>query len=173
MEASSVSGARNPFCCAEASAADSSAQGFREPSPDSLETENTLEFDVSLAVFFIESVSGSVKYQVQPGVIYTSTKSEESFLAALQRCDNTSEAATVKLVKSSLFSYEQAWHRCGDITRKMHLCAYYYDSCYSAILMYFSKDMSVSSYTCSCSHLVLIHPPSEGRIAFADLAMDN
>nr|GMC80404.1 DNA mismatch repair protein MSH5 isoform X1 [Ipomoea batatas] len=137
MEASSVSGARNPFCCAEASAADSSAQGFREPSPDSLENENTLEvymacimhghrigvsyYDSSIRQLYVMEIweDGSkdfplldmIKYQVQPGVIYTSTKSEESFLAALQRCDNTSEAATVKLVKSSLFSYEQAWHR--------------------------------------------------------------
>ncbi|CAA3014557.1 DNA mismatch repair MSH5 [Olea europaea subsp. europaea] len=52
-----------------------------------------------------------VKYQAKPFTIYTSTKSEESFLAALQRSDGTSEAPTVKLVKSSLFSYEQAWHR--------------------------------------------------------------
>ncbi|KAL2472956.1 DNA mismatch repair protein MSH5 [Forsythia ovata] len=52
-----------------------------------------------------------VKYQAKPCTIYTSTKSEESFLAALQRSDGTSEAPTVKLVKSSLFSYEQAWHR--------------------------------------------------------------
>ncbi|KAL2523708.1 DNA mismatch repair protein MSH5 [Abeliophyllum distichum] len=51
-----------------------------------------------------------VKYQAKPCTIYTSTKSEESFLAALQRSDGTS-APTVKLVKSSLFSYEQAWHR--------------------------------------------------------------
>ncbi|KAG8386113.1 hypothetical protein BUALT_Bualt03G0115200 [Buddleja alternifolia] len=52
-----------------------------------------------------------VKYQAQPCVIYCSTKSEESFLAALQNNDGTAEAPTVKLVKSSLFSYEQAWHR--------------------------------------------------------------
>ncbi|KAL7087940.1 hypothetical protein ACP275_13G098900 [Erythranthe tilingii] len=52
-----------------------------------------------------------VKYQAQPCIIYTSTKSEESFLAALQKNDGTAEAPTVKLVKSSLFSYEQAWHR--------------------------------------------------------------
>ncbi|XP_023007704.1 DNA mismatch repair protein MSH5 isoform X7 [Cucurbita maxima] len=44
-------------------------------------------------------------------MIYASTKSEESFLAALQRSDGISEAPTVKLVKSSIFSYEQAWHR--------------------------------------------------------------
>ncbi|KAK4794682.1 hypothetical protein SAY86_012676 [Trapa natans] len=56
-----------------------------------------------------------VKYQAQPIVIYTSTKSEESFIAALQRsgADGASEIP-VKLVKSSLFSYEQAWHRYGN-----------------------------------------------------------
>ncbi|KAL6529464.1 MutS protein msh5 [Orobanche gracilis] len=52
-----------------------------------------------------------VKYQAQPCIIYTSTKSETSFLAALQKNDGTAEPPTVKLVKSSLFSYEQAWHR--------------------------------------------------------------
>uniref|UniRef100_A0A7N2M8A4 DNA mismatch repair protein MutS core domain-containing protein n=1 Tax=Quercus lobata TaxID=97700 RepID=A0A7N2M8A4_QUELO len=52
-----------------------------------------------------------VKYQAKPVIIYTSTKSEDSFLCALQRSDGTTEAPTVKLVKSSIFSYEQAWHR--------------------------------------------------------------
>ncbi|XP_011012096.1 PREDICTED: DNA mismatch repair protein MSH5 isoform X5 [Populus euphratica] len=77
-----------------------------------------------------------VKYQAKPLTIYASTKSEESFLSALQRSgtllftcltyeliymwnvfklqsdtDGTTEAPTVKLVKSSIFSYEQAWHR--------------------------------------------------------------
>ncbi|KAG6577482.1 DNA mismatch repair protein MSH5, partial [Cucurbita argyrosperma subsp. sororia] len=52
-----------------------------------------------------------VKYQAKPLMIYASTKSEESFLTALQRSDGISEAPTVKLVKSSIFSYEQAWHR--------------------------------------------------------------
>ncbi|KZV16500.1 hypothetical protein F511_10112 [Dorcoceras hygrometricum] len=52
-----------------------------------------------------------VKYQAKPCVIYTSTKSEESFVAALQSSDGMTEAPTLKLVKSSLFSYEQAWHR--------------------------------------------------------------
>ncbi|XP_075522973.1 DNA mismatch repair protein MSH5 isoform X2 [Primulina tabacum] len=53
-----------------------------------------------------------VKFQAKPCVIYTSTKSEESFLAALQSSsDGMTEAPTVKLIKSSLFSYEQAWHR--------------------------------------------------------------
>ncbi|XP_011012094.1 PREDICTED: DNA mismatch repair protein MSH5 isoform X3 [Populus euphratica] len=51
-----------------------------------------------------------VKYQAKPLTIYASTKSEESFLSALQR-NGTTEAPTVKLVKSSIFSYEQAWHR--------------------------------------------------------------
>ncbi|KDP39150.1 hypothetical protein JCGZ_00907 [Jatropha curcas] len=52
-----------------------------------------------------------VKYQAKPLTIYTSSKSEESFISALQRSDGTPEAPTVKLVKSSIFSYEQAWHR--------------------------------------------------------------
>ncbi|KAI4388194.1 hypothetical protein MLD38_000547 [Melastoma candidum] len=52
-----------------------------------------------------------VKYQAKPVAIYTSTKSEESFLSALQRSDGTTIAHEVKIVKSSLFSYEQAWHR--------------------------------------------------------------
>ncbi|KAL9316661.1 hypothetical protein ACSQ67_017662 [Phaseolus vulgaris] len=52
-----------------------------------------------------------VKYQANPLVIYTSTKSEESFLSALQQKDGVAESPTVKLVKSSIFSYEQAWHR--------------------------------------------------------------
>ncbi|KAM3344114.1 DNA mismatch repair protein MSH5 isoform X8 [Capsicum galapagoense] len=57
------------------------------------------------------SLVDMVKYQAKPGTIYTSTKSEESFLAALQRSDGTSDAPSIKLVKSSLFSHEQAWHR--------------------------------------------------------------
>nr|XP_009608750.1 DNA mismatch repair protein MSH5 isoform X3 [Nicotiana tomentosiformis] len=57
------------------------------------------------------SLVDMVKYQAKPGTIYTSTKSEESFLGALQRSDSTSDAPSVKLVKSSLFSHEQAWHR--------------------------------------------------------------
>lgn len=52
-----------------------------------------------------------VKYQAKPSIIYTSTKSEERLLAALERNDETNGASTLKLVKSSLFSYEQAWHR--------------------------------------------------------------
>eukprot|EP00256_Glycine_max_P055524 XP_014622720.1 DNA mismatch repair protein MSH5 isoform X4 [Glycine max] len=52
-----------------------------------------------------------VKYQANPLVIYTSTKSEESFLSALQQRDGAAESPIVKLVKSSIFSYEQAWHR--------------------------------------------------------------
>ncbi|XP_027368588.1 DNA mismatch repair protein MSH5 [Abrus precatorius] len=52
-----------------------------------------------------------VKYQANPLVIYTSTKSEESFLSALQRSDGLAEPPTLKLVKSSIFSYEQTWHR--------------------------------------------------------------
>ncbi|KAH9613447.1 hypothetical protein KSS87_005103 [Heliosperma pusillum] len=52
-----------------------------------------------------------VKYQAQPVIIYTSTKSEEAFLSALQRNDGMDSAPTLKLMKSSIFSYEQAWHR--------------------------------------------------------------
>ncbi|XWS09784.1 hypothetical protein CRYUN_Cryun39dG0019000 [Craigia yunnanensis] len=52
-----------------------------------------------------------VKYQAKPVIIYTSTKTEESFLSALQQSDGMTEAPTVKLVKSSIFTYEQAWHR--------------------------------------------------------------
>ncbi|CAH2053214.1 unnamed protein product, partial [Thlaspi arvense] len=52
-----------------------------------------------------------VKYQANPLVIYTSTKSEESFVSALQNSDGTDKNTTVRLVKSSTFSYEQAWHR--------------------------------------------------------------
>ncbi|KAF9672573.1 hypothetical protein SADUNF_Sadunf11G0056200 [Salix dunnii] len=59
----------------------------------------------------IDLDTGSVKYQAKPLTIYTSTKSEESFLSALQQSDGTTEAPMVKLVKSSIFSYEQAWHR--------------------------------------------------------------
>ncbi|KAL5730005.1 MutS protein msh5 [Ranunculus cassubicifolius] len=51
-----------------------------------------------------------VKYQAKPSIIYASTKAEESFLSALQRNDGN-ELLSVKLMKSSLFSYEQAWHR--------------------------------------------------------------
>ncbi|XP_057980785.1 DNA mismatch repair protein MSH5 [Malania oleifera] len=52
-----------------------------------------------------------VKYQAKPLIIYASTKSEESFLSALQGSDGATEPPTVKLMKSSIFSYEQAWHR--------------------------------------------------------------
>ncbi|XP_021287396.1 DNA mismatch repair protein MSH5 [Herrania umbratica] len=52
-----------------------------------------------------------VKYQAKPVIIYTSTKAEESFLSALQGSDGMTEAPTVKLVKSSIFTFEQAWHR--------------------------------------------------------------
>ncbi|XP_031503245.1 DNA mismatch repair protein MSH5 [Nymphaea colorata] len=51
-----------------------------------------------------------VKYQANPSVIYTSTKAEESFLSALRKKDGSHDFE-VKLVKSSIFSYEQAWHR--------------------------------------------------------------
>ncbi|XP_020590796.1 DNA mismatch repair protein MSH5 isoform X4 [Phalaenopsis equestris] len=51
-----------------------------------------------------------VKYQANPNVIYASTKTEESFLTALKRSVGIGETE-VKLMRSSLFSYEQAWHR--------------------------------------------------------------
>jgi DNA mismatch repair protein MSH5 len=78
---------------------------------------------------------GSVKCQAKPSTIYTSTKTEEELLSALQRngldcshsfnyyfklsfdsfvwnhTDSNDEAPVVKLMKSSTFSYEQAWHR--------------------------------------------------------------
>ncbi|XP_023740094.1 DNA mismatch repair protein MSH5 isoform X1 [Lactuca sativa] len=52
-----------------------------------------------------------VKYQVKPLIIYTSTKSEESLISALQQNDGGNEVPTVKIMKSSIFCYEQAWHR--------------------------------------------------------------
>ncbi|KAL6839201.1 hypothetical protein ACP4OV_030873 [Aristida adscensionis] len=52
-----------------------------------------------------------VKYQSKPCTIYASTKTEEALLSALQRNDNDNEVPVVKLMKSSTFSYEQAWHR--------------------------------------------------------------
>ncbi|KAM6554193.1 hypothetical protein CsatB_014955 [Cannabis sativa] len=52
-----------------------------------------------------------IKYQAKPLIIYSSSKSEESLLSALQRSDGINETPMVKLVKSSTFSYEQAWHR--------------------------------------------------------------
>ncbi|KAF3788361.1 DNA mismatch repair protein [Nymphaea thermarum] len=55
-----------------------------------------------------------VKYQANPSVIYTSTKAEESFLSALRKKDGSHDFE-VKLVKSSIFSYEQAWHRYNSL----------------------------------------------------------
>ncbi|XP_021303612.1 DNA mismatch repair protein MSH5 isoform X3 [Sorghum bicolor] len=52
-----------------------------------------------------------VKFQSKPSTIYASTKTEEALLSALQRNDGNNEAPVVKLMKSSTFSYEQAWHR--------------------------------------------------------------
>ncbi|CAL4901476.1 unnamed protein product [Urochloa decumbens] len=52
-----------------------------------------------------------VKFQSKPSTIYASTKTEEALLSALQRNDGNDEAPVVKLLKSSTFSYEQAWHR--------------------------------------------------------------
>ncbi|XP_028079223.1 DNA mismatch repair protein MSH5-like isoform X1 [Camellia sinensis] len=60
-----------------------------------------------------------LKFQAKPLIIYTSTKSEESFLTALQRNDGTCEAS-LKLVKSSIFSYEQAWHRYGIVSKMLY-----------------------------------------------------
>ncbi|XP_072955763.1 DNA mismatch repair protein MSH5 isoform X2 [Typha angustifolia] len=50
-----------------------------------------------------------VKYQARPMAIYASTKTEDRLLSALQR--NGHETTMVKLIRSSIFSYEQAWHR--------------------------------------------------------------
>nr|XP_034584839.1 DNA mismatch repair protein MSH5 isoform X3 [Setaria viridis] len=52
-----------------------------------------------------------VKFQSKPSTIYASTKTEEALLSALQRNDGNDEAPVVKLMKSSTFSYEPAWHR--------------------------------------------------------------
>ncbi|XP_073014124.1 DNA mismatch repair protein MSH5 isoform X3 [Typha latifolia] len=51
-----------------------------------------------------------VKYQARPMAIYASTKTEDRLLSALQRSDGD-ETNVVKLIRSSIFSYEQAWHR--------------------------------------------------------------
>ncbi|KAI5018773.1 hypothetical protein ZWY2020_043661 [Hordeum vulgare] len=52
-----------------------------------------------------------VKCQAKPSTIYASTKTEEELLSALQRNDSNDDPPVVKLVKSSTFTYEQAWHR--------------------------------------------------------------
>lgn len=83
---------------------------------------------------------GSVIYQSKPSTIYASTKTEEALLSALQRngldcrhffnhyllfsfdgfawnhADSNDEAHVVKLMKSSTFSYEQAWHRLAALS---------------------------------------------------------
>ncbi|XP_002967541.2 DNA mismatch repair protein MSH5 isoform X2 [Selaginella moellendorffii] len=63
-----------------------------------------------------------VKFQAQPAIIYTSTKMEESFIGSLRKqVDEETQGAEVKLVKSSYFSYEQAWHRLMQLQlRGMH-----------------------------------------------------
>ncbi|BBN02988.1 DNA mismatch repair protein MSH5 [Marchantia polymorpha subsp. ruderalis] len=53
-----------------------------------------------------------VKYQIQPTVIFTSTKMDDQFVKCLQeKFHDDIEAPQVKLVKSSMFSYHQAKHR--------------------------------------------------------------
>ncbi|XBJ26360.1 hypothetical protein VPH35_003798 [Triticum aestivum] len=52
-----------------------------------------------------------VKCQAKPSTIYASTKTEEELLSALQRNDSNVDPPVVKLMKSSTFTYEQAWHR--------------------------------------------------------------
>ncbi|KAF6996595.1 hypothetical protein CFC21_012914 [Triticum aestivum] len=52
-----------------------------------------------------------VKCQAKPSTIYASTKTEEELLSALQRNDSNDDPPVVKLMKSSTFTYEQAWHR--------------------------------------------------------------
>ncbi|KAG1335336.1 hypothetical protein COCNU_03G014550 [Cocos nucifera] len=56
-----------------------------------------------------------VKYQANPVVVYASTKTEEALLSALQQ-NGGSEATVVKLIRSSVFCYEQAWHSCNKFT---------------------------------------------------------
>ncbi|GJN14839.1 hypothetical protein PR202_gb01704 [Eleusine coracana subsp. coracana] len=58
-----------------------------------------------------EMADMGVDSQAKPSTIYASTKTEEALLLALQRNDDNDEAPVVKLLKSSTFSYEQAWHR--------------------------------------------------------------
>ncbi|KAL2643003.1 hypothetical protein R1flu_010590 [Riccia fluitans] len=78
-------------------------------------------FDVSTGELFVMEVWEDdcdlptlqlIKFQVQPAVIYTSTKMDDQFVTALQkRLHEDSEAPHIKLVKSSFFSYQQARHR--------------------------------------------------------------
>ncbi|KVI02323.1 DNA mismatch repair protein MutS, core, partial [Cynara cardunculus var. scolymus] len=76
-----------------------------------------LHYLIQVVANFINSSTkfGETKFssleRVKPLIIYTSTKSEESLLAALQPNDGANGMPTVKLMKSSIFSYEQAWHR--------------------------------------------------------------
>ncbi|KAG0496908.1 hypothetical protein HPP92_001599 [Vanilla planifolia] len=51
-----------------------------------------------------------VKYQARPLVIYVEHETEEALLSALRRSEIEKEME-VKLIRSSVFSYEQAWHR--------------------------------------------------------------
>ncbi|XP_028079225.1 DNA mismatch repair protein MSH5-like isoform X2 [Camellia sinensis] len=76
-------------------------------------------YDSSVRQLYVLEVWEDVKFQAKPLIIYTSTKSEESFLTALQRNDGTCEAS-LKLVKSSIFSYEQAWHRYGIVSKMLY-----------------------------------------------------
>ncbi|KAI5059273.1 hypothetical protein GOP47_0025592, partial [Adiantum capillus-veneris] len=53
-----------------------------------------------------------LKDQIQPAIIYTSTKMDEKFVSALRkRSTDESKDWLVKPMRSSIFSYEQAWHR--------------------------------------------------------------
>ncbi|KAJ3695448.1 hypothetical protein LUZ60_000825 [Juncus effusus] len=51
-----------------------------------------------------------MKYQAKPRTIYASTKTDEALLSALRRNEGEEEI-NVKLIQSSIFSYEQAWNR--------------------------------------------------------------
>lgn len=56
--------------------------------------------------------SFSVKYQAKPGTIYTSTKSEESFLSALQRSGTCSDYHwLVDLSTCGSIIFSLMWHR--------------------------------------------------------------
>ncbi|KAL3696346.1 hypothetical protein R1sor_010422 [Riccia sorocarpa] len=78
-------------------------------------------FDVSSGEMFVMEVWEDdcdlptlqlIKYQVQPAVIYTSTKMDDQFITTLHmKVHEGNEAPQVKLVKSSFFSYQQARHR--------------------------------------------------------------
>ncbi|KAH9542022.1 hypothetical protein CY35_14G093100, partial [Sphagnum magellanicum] len=53
-----------------------------------------------------------IKYQVKPDVIFTSTKMDDTFLAALKlKAVEHAEVHEVRILRSSVFTYQQARHR--------------------------------------------------------------